>query len=824
MGKYTGHPITDDSALGGSVIERSLRFNDDDNPYLNKTFSGAGNTKTFTISFWFKMGSIPDSASMNAIGTGTNNQNDFMIGFSYDGSRSTYIHVLARNSGSTVVHVSTNRRFRDSNAWYHAVISVDTTQSTSSDRVKIYINGSQETSLSNSTYPSQNTDLRFNSANAHYVGTTRDDQTSTGNFDGYMTEVNAIDGAAYDPTYFGFTESQTGLWKPKRYEGTYGTNGFHLDFSDNSNTSSLGIDKSPNGHDFTANNFSVAAGKTNDSLEDTPTNNFCTISSLDIWRTGNTVAEGGLKLTRTGANFGNARCTMAVNSGKWYYEWECTGQHTQVGWVNVEFDLGYNGGDVAVTSGGGGGVGMYWDSRTYMYGWQNSGGNTYFPSSGSFVSYTTGDIIMVAVDLDTFKFWFGKNGTWINVLGTADPAAGTDGITPVASKNNGTYEAGMYFTPLISCFSNGNGHVNFGQRPFSYTIPSGYKTLQTRNIPLTVPSIVRPQKHFDSILYTGNDGSQTITGLEFDPDLVWAKNRQDAGYHHDLYDTVRGNNLRIFSSQAQAEATGYLQFGATGGFSLTSGGGINANNKNHVAWCWKAGGAAVTNNDGSVASQVSANTEAGFSIVTLDGTGSVLTFGHGLGAKPSMVMLKARNIANNWLVYHKSYGAEKTTFLDTATATSDNAQWYNDTEPTSSVFTLGTWSGMNTASSNIVAYCWTEIPGYSKFGSYTGNGSTDGTFVNLGFRAAFIMIKSSSLETNWNITTADIDSYNVVTKYLDANTSGAEGTYTFLDILSNGFKARNVGNSFNQNGASYIYMAFAEQPGTTPFDTFPNAR
>ena len=145
--------------------------------------SGAGNTKTFTISFWFKMSLIPSSASMNAIGTGANNQNDFMIGFSYDGSRSTYFHVLARNSSSTVVHVSTNRKLRDTNAWYHAVISVDTTQSTSSDRVKIYINGSQETSLSNSTYPSQNTDLRFNSANAHYVGTTRDDQTSTGNFD-----------------------------------------------------------------------------------------------------------------------------------------------------------------------------------------------------------------------------------------------------------------------------------------------------------------------------------------------------------------------------------------------------------------------------------------------------------------------------------------------------------------------------------------------------------------------------------------------------------------------------------------------------------------
>ena len=205
MARAGGAPlptITDDRALGAADIQRSLRFNDDDNPYLNRTPSGAGNTKTFTISFWFKMSLIPSSASMNAIGTGANNQNDFMIGFSYDGSRSTYFHVLARNSSSTVVHVSTNRKLRDTNAWYHAVISVDTTQSTSSDSVKIYINGSQETSLSNSTYPSQNTDLRFNSANAHYVGTTRDDQTSTGNFDGYMAEVNSIDGTALDSSYF----------------------------------------------------------------------------------------------------------------------------------------------------------------------------------------------------------------------------------------------------------------------------------------------------------------------------------------------------------------------------------------------------------------------------------------------------------------------------------------------------------------------------------------------------------------------------------------------------------------------------------------------
>ena len=316
MARTGGAPlptITDDRALGAADIQRSLRFNDDDNPYLNRTPSGAGNTKTFTISFWFKMSLIPSSASMNAIGTGANNQNDFMIGFSYDGSRSTYFHVLARNSSSTVVHVSTNRKLRDTNAWYHAVISVDTTQSTSSDRVKIYINGSQETSLSNSTYPSQNTDLRFNSANAHYVGTTRDDQTSTGNFDGYMAEVNSIDGTALDSSYFGFTDSQTGIWMPKRYEGTYGTNGFYLDFSNNSSTAALGIDKSPNGNDFTVNSPIAVT----DSMLDTPTNIFCDWNPLSTSNLPD-LQEGSLK--NMGTNNTACNGTFGVTSGKWYWE------------------------------------------------------------------------------------------------------------------------------------------------------------------------------------------------------------------------------------------------------------------------------------------------------------------------------------------------------------------------------------------------------------------------------------------------------------------------------------------------------------------------
>ena len=810
---------TTDRALGGAVIEKSLRFTSANNTYLTRTNSTSGNRKTWTYSFWFKRTS---TGNISCLINGNTSALPWTF-FYIENEKFWFWDIASTGVGGDNYWYNL---MRDFNAWYHVVLRVDTTQATAANRVRIYVNGVQAPIEKDnlSTIP-QNRDTQINGTTVTEIF---NNQARNQSLEGYLADVYMIDGQSLDPTYFGYTESQTGIWRPKKYTGTYGTNGFHLEFKDNSGTTAttLGKDTSGNGNHWTPGNFSVAAGKDNDSLEDTPTSNFCTISRLDMWRTGNTVAEGGLKLTRTGNNFGNARCTMAVNSGKWYYEWECTGQHTQVGWVNVGFDLNYNGGDVAVTSGAGGGVGMYWDSRTYMYGWQNSAGNTYFPSSGSFVSYTTGDIIMVAVDLDTFKFWFGKNGTWINVLGTADPAAGTDGITPVASKNNGTYEAGMYFTPLISCFSNGNGHANFGQRPFSYTIPSGYKTLQARNIPLASTSIVRPQKHFETLLYTGNGGSNNeVTGLEFKPDLVWIKSRS-ATTDHVWQDSVRGNYILYSNSTAQEGATGggWVKNMNEHGFVTDVNGPINTNGATYVAWCWKAGGAAVTNNDGSVASQVSANTEAGFSIVTLDGTGSVLTFGHGLGVKPSMVILKARNIANNWLVYHKSYGAEKTTFLDTTTSTSDNAQWYNDTEPTSSVFTLGTWSGMNTASSNIVAYCWAEIPGYSKFGSYTGNGNSDGVFVNLGFKPAFVLLKRTNANQNWWLLDNKRNTYNIVDKELNPNTSQAEATFSSADFVSNGFKLRSSNVVMNGSGSTYIYMAFAEEPGTTPFETFPSAR
>ena len=808
--------VTSDDALGEGKIQRCLRFNSADSAHLTRAVTTTGNQKIWTFSCWFKR---TENGYRHRIYSCNDGNNGYIALYFHQSYDELYTYFDPGNNYGTV----SGRKFRDTTSWMHIVHQVDATNTVQ----RIWING-EELSLNSGRNPG-NSNYPMNKAGIDlYIGRASWSSAANNHMNGYLAEVYLVDGSLIAPTDFAFTDPVTGAWMPKRYEGTFGTNGFYLDFSDNSSTSALGKDRSPNGNHFTVNNFSVSAGKDNDSLEDTPTNNFCIINPLDTYRTGNTVAEGGLKLTRTGSNFGNARGTMAVNSGKWYYEWECTGQHTQVGWVNTEFDINYNSGDVAVTSSGGGGVGMYWDSRTYMYGWQNSGGNTYFPSSGSFVSYTTGDIIMVAVDLDTFKFWFGKNGTWINVLGTADPAAGTDGITPVASQNDGTYEAGMYFTPLISCFSNGSGYVNFGQRPFSYTIPSGYKTLQARNIPLASTSIVRPQKHFETLLYTGNGGSNNeVTGLEFKPDLVWIKSRS-ATTDQIWQDSVRGNYILYSNSNAQEGATGggWVKNMNEHGFVTDVNGPINTNGATYVAWCWKAGGAAVSNSDGSITTSISANQEAGFSIVTYTGTGSAATIGHGLGKAPKVVLTKLRDTTTqDWFFMTGEITGERGKYIkfNAQDAIGSDTNVYPNTATTSTVYSIGTDNAVNGSGSKYVSYCWSEIPGYSKFGTYIGSGNADGPFVELGFKPAWLLLRNTNGDI-WYLYDNKRNTFNVVDKELNPNRDQSEASFTTADFCSNGFKIRTSNSSFNYSGYTYMYMAFAEQPGTTPFATFPNAR
>jgi hypothetical protein len=328
-----------------------------------------------------------------------------------------------------------------------------------------------------------------------------------------------------------------------------------------------------------------------------------------------------------------------------------------------------------------------------------------------------------------------------------------------------------------------------------------------------MPTINRGDDYFQAVTYTGNGSTNTITGLRFQPDFVWVKGRSGAT-DHALYDSVRGTTKDLVSNSTAAEttqSTGLTAFNSDG-FTLGALAKMNTNAATYVAWCWKAGGSTSSNTSGSITSTVSVNTTAGFSVVKFtsqaSGTGTV---GHGLGVAPKFIITKLITDTSgaNWNVYHASIGNTGIVNLNTTGATTTNLQYWNNTTPTSNVFTVGTWYA---GSLSTIAYCWAEIAGFSKFGSYTGNGSTDGVFVYTGFRPKFIMIKVTDTTANWYMVDTARNTYNVVDKYLLASTSGAEGTFTTMDILSNGFKFRGSDASFNQSANNYIYMAFAENP------------
>jgi len=336
-------------------------------------------------------------------------------------------------------------------------------------------------------------------------------------------------------------------------------------------------------------------------------------------------------------------------------------------------------------------------------------------------------------------------------------------------------------------------------------------------------TIDNPELYFQTKLYTGNGGTQSITNTgnsDLQPDWVWIKQRT-ATQSHVVFDVVRGVGKALVTNTTAAEDTqgnAVTSFN-TDGFSLGDGSSANSNSETYVAWQWKAGGSASSNSNGSITSSVSASTDAGFSIVSYTGTGSTGTVGHGLGATPSMIIIKERNNSTSWIVYHhKNTSAPATDYLllNSTQATDDYADYFNDTEPTSSVFTIDTAGDINGSSDTYIAYCFAEKKGFSKFGSYTGNGNADGTFIYTGFKPAFFMLKRTNGTEDWVIYDNKRDPINKAERILRPNATNAESTSFFADILSNGFKLRMASEAkVNGSGDTYIYMAFAESPFVT---------
>ena len=775
------------SVSGGYQISRSLRFNSADSAYLNRTPASATNQKTWTWSGWVKRSALranlSDPATLfNAGGNGFNAR------FSY--ANPDQLEFYNYSGAAFQLNLATTAVYRDVSAWYHIVFALDTTQATDTNRFKVYVNGTQVTAFSTATYPSQNSDMLVNGTSVHALGVLNG---IGGYYSGYMTEINFIDGSQLTPSSFGETNAQTGVWQPKAYSGSYGTNGFYLNFSDNSNTTAatLGKDYSGNGNNWTPNNFSVTAGAGNDSLVDSPTSygtdtgvggtvrgNYSTLNPLDKGA-DITVVNGNLDVVAS-TGWRGVRATFGMSSSKWYCEYTPTSGTYHIVSISTQLSSG-----------------RYIDDA-YGWGYQWDGTKVTNGSSSSYgASWGVGDIIGIAFDADAGTLTFYKNGT---SQGTA-----FTGLT------SGPYLVG------IGVYPSATGTYNFGQRPFAYTAPSGYKALCTQNLPtptIGATSTTLANKYFDVSTWSGTGSNISVTNSgSFQPDWVWAKCRSNAGTNNILEDAVRGVSYWLSSDSTSSESglgsPGPITAFNSNGFSGDT--SISGSGRTYVGWQWKANGSGSTNTSGSITSTVSANTTSGFSVVTYTNATSG-TVGHGLGVAPAMVIYKDRTNVTNWIVLHQSLANMSSSFLvlnlTNAVATLGTALGGN---PTSSVIYTNTSIIQNGAAS--VAYCFAEISGYSKFGSYTGNGSSDGAFVYTGFRPAYVLIKRTTSAYDWWILDAARGTINAVKGRLYANASDAESTtYPYLDFLSNGFKLRDADGGLNASGEPYIYACFAQNP------------
>jgi hypothetical protein len=420
------------------------------------------------------------------------------------------------------------------------------------------------------------------------------------------------------------------------------------------------------------------------------------------------------------------------------------------------------------------------------------------------IAAVAGNTQMVAYDSDTGKLWWGYNGTWFL---SGNPSAGT---SPLATQTASIEK----YIANVTYGTGGTTVYNFGQRPFAYTPPAGYLKLNTFNLPDS--SIVDGSQYMNTLTWTGNATARSITGLGFSPDLVWIKNRGTA-YGHVLQDTNRGTSVYLASNSTAADTAASLVTSFdSDGFSLSTSNVVNQASTGIVGWSWRGSDStAVSNTDGTITSSVSANTTAGFSVVTYTGNGSgaSTTVGHGLGVAPAFYIIKKRNGTSNWGFWITGFTGLQYMEMDTTGAILSAASVWNSTTPASTVFSVGSATFTNNSGGTYVAYCFAEVEGYSKFGSYTGNGSADGTFVYTGFRPAYLMIKCTDTGgTTWWIEDSARDTYNPQSKILVANTSAAEATLAAIDTLSNGFKFRHPSADVNGSGKNYIYMAFAENP------------
>jgi len=767
-------------AAGGSfydyTIDQSLRFNAVSESELSRTFA-AGNRRKWTFSTWMKRSELTPSGS-----------DDYIFGTNTGAANSTFMFLSWRAgdnlivTGQSTLWLRSDRVFRDVSGWYHILWSLDTDNATASQRMRLYVNGTELTSFSTDSRSSLTGDQAINAAVEHNIGR---HPTATGyGLGAYLAETHFIDGQALDATSFG--ETINGVWVPKEYSGSYGTNGFYLSFAD---SAAIGDDLSGNTNDWTANNLAAS-----DVVNDSPTNNHCVMNPLDSYSSGSRLSDGNLKYT--GDSINGAHCgthSFDIANEKFYWEITTVGTNSWLGIVSEDFVGSSKAGNVYSTAG----------LHVFNPANGHKSQNPYSSTTAFMSTMSANDVLGIACGEGNIELF-------INGVSQGDAYTGLTGrYKPFA----------MSATSAVSVF-------NFGQTSFSYTAPTDYLSLNSENMPeLTVgPNSgvgENSTDYFEVALFTGNGSTNDVSSLSFQPDWTVISDRNYSGaFNRHSMDVLRsGQRLRI--DDTGVDGSGPTGFSFTSdGFDIGADALSNANTISYISWNWKAGGSGVSNTSGSISSTVSANQTSGVSIVSYTGvntaSGQTSTIGHGLASAPELIICKRRNSSGyGWSVGSTAIGNFTTSSvfeLNSTGAPSTTYAYEWGANPTETVFTTGYSSRTNINGGTFIAYCLHSVEGFSKIGAFTGNGAP--TFVYCGFRPAFVLVKNIDTSSHhWVLYDNKRDPDNDGSeKYTYWNTSAGENTAARVDFVSNGFVGRANNYDISQSGVKFLFIAYAEQP------------
>ena len=830
------------------TIDNSARFSDAGNTNLIFTPGTPSSTSVWTMSVWMKKYNPNASQPTNEFfSAGGGSAYTF---FAFNASQ--YFAAATEQSG-TKNKLWYNRTYRDPAAWFHLVLRSDLGQSTQTDRLRLYINGELQTHTSDGIPMSSWSYVNESGVPQNWGGKSGSANGNPG-CDFYLADINFTDGQSYEPTEFG--ETKDGVWIPKNPSVTYGNNGYRLEVKQTgtggASSSTIGADTSVNDNHFTDSGFAA-----HDVVPDSPTNNFATMNPLMIGdarvHSSAVYSEGNLKVACGGfstSTIGGGYSTIAIPKDKKIYcEIVEPNRDANLWGAGVIIDNHVQ----ASNQIAGNGAIAYYNRSVYLNGTENDYGSGGGALGGLGVSkLAAGDVLGIAVDGATGKVWFHRNGTYFGEPQGHQSGAGTTGNPSAGTNEIGTINNTNSINPSgeIFIFLTGNNTVddlfiNFGQDStfggnksagsetdangeglFQYAVPTDYVCLHSGN--MSDPTIGPGQSeqaddNFETVLYAGTGSTQSTTGI-FQPAFTWIKARDGAGSgrQHMLFDAVRGatKNLRSHLTNAETTVSTSLTSFNSDGFTIGSDSDVNTNGENFVAWNWKAGTAfsndASATGVGSLDSAGFVNQAAGFAVIGYTGTiQSGETVAHGLGGTPEMIWAKNRDSSANWVVFTKDLTADRTLYLNLTNGENNSGTtWGNHT---STVFGVDDDPQSNGDGDATIAYLFRSIEGYSKVGKYTGNGSTDGTFVYTGFRPAWIMVKEIGASGYWMIQDNKIYPFNDGdTRSLAPNDTGTESTISNrgneMDILSNGFKMRASTGDFNASGSAHIYLAFAEAP------------